>query len=166
MPAPPKFYYRDAKILGIPFQKYPEVHVFLGKYTALDGTERERWAHFDPDHCPYMRYNRMVSSMLARRNPRELRGVLRRYAVRYWMWAMQMPRWRLYKQECLFEVLKCAMQMLESYVISGRMSRRLRAQGAGNVMGWLLAKAKHKVIWGCHEIALPREYHEKALPLE
>lgn len=153
----PKFYYRDAKIHGIPFQKYPEVHVFLGKYTALDGTERERWAHFDPDHCPYMRYTRMVSSMLARRNPRELRGVLRRYAVRYWMWAMQMTRWRAYKQEYRFEVLKYAMKMLEQYVISGRMPRRIRAQGAGNIMGWLLDMAKKKVIWNCNTDSLPIE---------
>ena len=153
----PKFYYRDAKILGIPFQKYPEVHVFLGKYTAMDGTERERWAHFDPDHCPYMRYNRMVNSMLARRNPRELRGVLRRYAVRYWMWVMQKPRWHVYKQECRLEVLKCAMEMLEKFVISGRMPLRLRAQGAENVMGWLLYTAKKKVIWNCNTTSLPIE---------
>ena len=154
----PKFYYRDAKILGIPFQKYPEVHVFLGKYTAMDGTERERWVHFSPAHCPYLRYNRMVNRMLVRRNPRELRGVLRRYAVRYWMWAMQVPFWRVYKQECRFEVLKCAMEMLEKFVISGRMSRRLRAQGAAYIMGWLLTKAKQKVIWNNHEpIALPLE---------
>lgn len=46
MPDSPKFYYRDARIHGIPFQKYPEVHVFLGKYTAMDGTERERWDGF------------------------------------------------------------------------------------------------------------------------
>ena len=158
MPDSPKFYYRDAKILDIPFQKYPEVHVFLGKYTAMDGTERERWAHFDPDHCPYMRYNRMVNRMLARRNPRELRGVLRRYVVRYWMWAMQMPRWQVYKPECRFELLKCAMEMLEKYVISGRMPLRLRAQGAGNIMGWLLAKARQEVILNSHEItALPLE---------
>ena len=153
----PKFYYRDAKILGIPFQKYPKVHVFLGKYTARDGTEREHWAHFDPDHCPFMRYSRMVSSMLARRNPRELRRVLRRYAVRYWMWAMQMPRWRVYKPEYRFEVLKYAMKMLERYVISGRMPRSVRAQGAGNIMGWLLAEAKQKVILNCNTIELPFE---------
>ena len=158
MPEMPKFYYRDAKIHGIPFQKYPKVHVFLGKYTAMDGTERERWADFDPTNCPYMRYNRMVNSMLARRNPRELRGVLRRYAVRYWLWAMQRPRWRVYKQECRFEVLKYAMKLLEQYVISGRMPLRLRAQGASNIMGWLLTKAKQKVIWNNHElIALPIE---------
>jgi hypothetical protein len=149
----PKFYYRDAKIHGIPFQKYPETHVFLGKYIAMDGTERERWAHFDPDHCTFMRYSRMVSSMLARRNPRELRGVLRRYAVRYWMWAMQVPRWRVYKQECRLEVLKYAMKLLEKHVITGR----FRAQDAGHTMGWLLTKAKQKVIWNCDTTELPLE---------
>lgn len=153
----PKFYYRDATIRGIPFQTYPEVHVFLGKYTAMDGTERERWAHFNPDHCPFRRYSRMVSSMLARRNPRELRGVLRRYAVRYWMWAMQMPRWRLYKQEYRFEVLKCAMKMLEKYVISGRMPLHFRAQGAEIIMVWLLYTAKQKVILNCTTNELPIE---------
>ena len=157
MPESPKFYYRDATIRGIPFQKYPKVHVFLGKYTALDGTERERWANFDPGHCPYLRYTSMASRMLARRNPRELRGVLRRYAVRYWMWAMQKPRWRVYKQECRLEVLKCAMEMLDKYVISGRMPLRLRAQGAENVMGWLLYTAKKKVIWNCNTNELPIE---------
>lgn len=145
MPDSPKFYYRDAKILGIPFQKYPKVHVFLGKYTALDGTERERWADFDPAHCPYIRYNRMANKMLVRRNPRELRGVLRRFTVKYWFWQMSTPRWCKMLPDYKLKLLEKMMTLLEKYIISGRLPKQLRSQGIERVMCWLMYTANRKI---------------------
>ena len=36
-------------VRGIPYQYTHPKDIFLGKYIALDGTERERWIHIHPD---------------------------------------------------------------------------------------------------------------------
>lgn len=43
-----KFYYRDLKMHGIHYQKVPTRRIFLRKYIAMDGTEREKMGMSQP----------------------------------------------------------------------------------------------------------------------
>lgn len=145
MTAFPNFYYRDLKIRGIPYQKYPPVRVFIGNYIALDGTKRERWISADPKIGAQFRYYKTVSKMLARRNPRKLRGVLRRFTVKYWFWQMSTPRWCKMLPDYKLKLLEKMMTLLEKYIISGRLPKQLRSQGIERVMCWLMYTANRKI---------------------
>lgn len=140
---PVKFYFRELKMHGIHYQKWPKKRIFIRKYIALDGTEREKWIGHDPD-CAYNDYLNMIDRVLVRRKPRDMRGILRRATFKLWLVAMQSPIWIHYKPEFKIDMLKHMMQLLDIYIISGRIPLRLRAHGIRNLMSWLLNTARDK----------------------
>ena len=138
-----KFYYRDLKMHGIHYQKWPEKRIFLRKYIAFDGTEREKWVCHNPD-CAYNAYLKMLDRVLVRRKPSDMRGILRRATFKLWLVSMNSPRWIHYKTEFKIGILKNMMYLLEKYIISGRIPLGLRAQGVKVLMAWLLNTAFKK----------------------
>lgn len=151
-----KFYYRDLKMHGIHYQKWPKKSIFLRKYIALDGTEREKWVCHDPD-CAYNAYLKMIDRVLVRRKPSDVRGILRRATFKLWLVAMNSPRWVHYKHEFKLGILKNMMFLLEKYVISGRIPLRLRAHGVRELTAWLLNTAFNKEC---------KEFKVDSLPLD
>lgn len=140
---PVKFYFRDLKMHGIHYQKWPNKRIFIRKYIAFDGTEREKWIGHDPD-CAYNDYLKMIDRVLVRRKPSDMRGILRRATFKMWLVSMQSSRWHYYKTEFKIDMLKHMMQLLDKYIISGRIPLRLRAQGVRELMAWLLNTAFDK----------------------
>lgn len=151
-----KFYYRDLKMHGIHYQKWPKKSIFLRKYIALDGTEREKWVCHDPDSA-YNHYLKMIDRVLVRRNPSDVRGILRRATFKLWFVAMNSPRWVHYKTEFKIDILKNMMHLLEKYIISGRIPLRLRAHGVRQMTAWLLNTAFSKTC---------KEFKVDSLPLD
>jgi len=152
----PKFYYRDLKIHGIHYQKWPAKRILIRNYIALDGTEREKWACHNPD-CAYNDYLKMIDRVLVRRKPGDMRGILRRATFKLWFFSMESPRWIHYKPEFKIDILKHMMQLLEKFVISGRIPLRLRVHGVREMTAWLLNTAFNKT---CNE------FNVDSLPLD
>lgn len=151
-----KFYYRDLKMHGIHYQKWPKKSIFIRKYIALDGTEREKWVCHDPDSA-YNHYLKMIDRVLVRRKPSDVRGILRRATFKLWLVAMQSARWVHYKTEFKIGILKNMMFLLEKYIISGRIPLRLRAHGVRQLTAWLLNTAFNKEC---------KEFKVDSLPLD
>ena len=151
-----KFYYRYLKMHGIHYQKWPKKSIFLRKYIAMDGTEREKWVCHDPDSA-YNHYLKMIDRVLVRRNPSDVRGILRRATFKLWLVAMNSPRWVHYKTEFKIDILKNMMHLLEKYIISGRIPLRLSAHGVRQMTAWLLNTAFSKTC---------KEFKVDSLPLD
>lgn len=145
-----KFYYRDLKMHGIHYQKWPNKRIFLRKYTALDGSEREKWVCHNPDYA-YNAYLKMIDRVLVRRKPSDVRGILRRATFKLWLVAMNSPRWVHYKPEFKIDILKHMMRLLEIYIISGR----IRVHGVKLLTAWLLNIGFNKACQGFKVDSLP-----------
>lgn len=142
----PKFYYRDLKKRGIHYQKWPELNIFVKKYTALDGTEREKRIRLIPSSDAHLRYYRMVSKLLASGKARYSRGIIRRYVFKYWLWAMCSDFWFDCKVEYKLKLLSCMLRFAEKYIISGKMPRKFFSQNSLNiVMRGILFQSANKV---------------------
>ena len=53
-------------VRGIPYQYTRPKDIFLGKYMALDGTERERWINTRPDADAFYWHREFVERVLRR----------------------------------------------------------------------------------------------------
>lgn len=111
------FFYRYMTVRGIPYQYTQPKDIFLGKYIALDGTERERWIHTRPDDDAFYRRRKIVERVLRRHEVSKHQRMISRFAFECWFRAFGPTKTTWYLFEYRLAVLKRMMYLVKKYLI-------------------------------------------------
>lgn len=121
MKSRPPFFYRYMTLRGIPYQYSQPKDIFLGKYIALDGTERERWIRTRPDCDAFYRRKKIVERVLRRHEVRKHQRMISRFAFECWFRAFGPTKKTLYLLEYRLAVLNRMMFLVKRYLIQRNM---------------------------------------------
>lgn len=104
-------------VRGIPYQYTQPKDIFLGKYIALDGTERERWIHTRPDDDAFYRRRKVVEQVLRRHEVSKHQRMISRFAFECWFRAFGPTKTTGYLFEYRLAVLNRMMYLVKKYLI-------------------------------------------------
>ena len=140
----PKFFFRDLKLRGIPYQHTGERQVDLGTYTCkLDGSERRRIIGWNPKSDAMRQAGNKVERTLARglggRRPLQIR----RYAFKLWFKAANTePMWMFFAPDVKLKILNRFMYLVRKYIVSGRYMDTYTWKRFGYIIPGMLTEAK------------------------
>lgn len=113
-------------VRGIPYQYTQPKDIFLGKYIALDGTERERWVLIHPDSDADYRRRKTVERVLLKHEVHKHQRMISRFAFECWFRAFGPTRKNLYLFEYRLAVLNRMMYLVKRYLIQQNKPVRFR----------------------------------------
>jgi len=111
------FFYRYMTVRGIPYQYTQPKDIFLGKYIALDGTERARWIHIRPDDDAFYQRRKFVERVLRRHEVSRHQRMISRFAFECWFMAFGPTKTTGYLYEYRLAVLNRMMYLVKEYLI-------------------------------------------------
>jgi len=144
----PKFFFRDLKLRGIPYQLTGERVVDLGTYISkLTGSEKRRLIGWDPKTDALWQAAKQVERTIARglcgRRPLQIR----RYAFKMWFKVTSTaPTLMHYTPEVKLKILNRFMYLVRKYIVSGRYMDTYTGGRFGYIISGMLSKAKMDIL--------------------
>ena len=125
----PKFLYRHLKVCGVLYQYTNPFNMFLRKYTALDGTEREKWIRSNPATDANWRQTELVDRTIKRGLSHKRRRLIRQFAVQFWLLTIHSESWKGYLPDFKLETANQLMRLVEKYLVSGKTDHYVKNNG-------------------------------------
>ncbi len=125
----PKFLYRQLKVRGVLYQYTNPFNMFLRKYTALDGTTREKWIRSNPATDANWRQSKLVERTIKRGLSHKRRRLIRQFAFQFWLLTIHSEAWKYYLPEFKLETANQMMRLVEKYLVSGKTGHYLKNNG-------------------------------------
>lgn len=146
----PKFLYRQLKVRGVLYQYTNPFNMFLRKYIALDGTEREQWIRSNPATDANWRQAKVVERTINRGLSHKRRRLIRQFAFQFWLLTIHSEAWKGYLPEFKLETGNQMMRMVEKYLVSGKTDHYLKNNGkyleSRKIMSFYISLARRAAI--------------------